>query len=173
MDSKGGKKKRSSSSSSSNNKCECVIPLAVADLRPWGVPKYQVPAFADVISFCLCQCPLLNSDIHVFLMLLNRWRDGDLLVTVVGCQSLNSTLLFWYLDSLYVSYSKSPCMHILWRGWTCSVGMKDEHCLVHWRACFSPLLSTDSSAILYVCVFALLMRLTDGVVFKHWASPFD
>lgn len=44
MDSKGGKKKRSSSGC----QCERVIPLGVAELRPWGVPKYQTPAFADV-----------------------------------------------------------------------------------------------------------------------------
>lgn len=42
METIGGKKKRSSSS--------CLydtLPLAVAELRPWGVPKYQVAAFAD------------------------------------------------------------------------------------------------------------------------------
>ena len=44
MENVGGKKKKSSS----NRQYERPLPLAVAELRPWGVPKYQVPAFADV-----------------------------------------------------------------------------------------------------------------------------
>lgn len=42
MEAVAGKKKRSSSSQYERQR------LDVPELRPWGVPKYQVPAFADV-----------------------------------------------------------------------------------------------------------------------------
>ena len=43
MEAVAGKKKRSSSHQYERQRLE------VPELRPWGVPKYQVPAFADVI----------------------------------------------------------------------------------------------------------------------------
>ena len=52
MEAVAGKKKRSSSPQYERQRLE------VPELRPWGVPKYQVPAFADVslyLSFIRCR----------------------------------------------------------------------------------------------------------------------
>ena len=54
MNTVGSQKKRSNSSF----KYERPLPLAVAELRPWGVPKYQVAAFADVSLLLIIQTPL-------------------------------------------------------------------------------------------------------------------
>lgn len=64
MEQVAGKKKRSSSSQYERQRLE------VPELRPWGVPKYQVPAFADVRqSFSLNMSVLVfrtNSSLTLF-----------------------------------------------------------------------------------------------------------